>query len=108
MIAQMFGPIPGSRHDSFMLLESKLLHKLQAMMPVNGITYTLFGDPAYSNSHLLYGGYRTAANGSEEAKFNKLMARVRQSVEWGYKEIISYWRRLNFKADQMVFKQPVA
>jgi hypothetical protein len=87
MIVQIFGLIPGSRHDSFiyydsfMLQESKLLHKLQTMMPVKGITYNLFGDPAYSNSHLLYGGYRTAAIRSEEAKFNKLMASVRQSVD---------------------------
>jgi hypothetical protein len=33
LIARFFGPIPGARHDSFMLAESQLLAQLEALMP---------------------------------------------------------------------------
>jgi hypothetical protein len=51
LLCQMFGPVNGKRHDSYMLHESWLVGKIQNMMPINGIMYALYGDPAYPQSH---------------------------------------------------------
>jgi DDE superfamily endonuclease len=52
LFIHLFGPIMGNRHDSFMLGESNLLQDLDAIMPIDGVTYALYGDPAYLQSCL--------------------------------------------------------
>ena len=37
---------------------------------LNGPIYSLYGDLAYPQSPYLLGGYRNAANGTDEAQFN--------------------------------------
>ena len=81
LIALLWGPMNGNRHDSHMLRQSKLLQQLQNMMPVNGITYALYGDPAYPQSQYLFGGFWDPRPGSIEALWNRLMSKVREVVE---------------------------
>jgi hypothetical protein len=107
-IALLFGPIPGNRHDSFMLRESGLLEELETMFPTMDHFYSLFGDPAYPQTHLLFGGYRNPATGSPEAMWNTKMSSVRESVEWMFGSIVQYWRFLDFRASMKVFLFPVA
>ena len=46
----MDGPIEGSRHDARMLRESAILPTLETNFNnVNGIPFSLYGDPAYPN-----------------------------------------------------------
>ena len=47
VIAHMFGPIEGRRHDAFMLNESGLTPKLARLVTPNGDPYVIYGDPAY-------------------------------------------------------------
>ena len=47
VIAHMFGPIEGKRHDAFMLNESGLTPKLARLVTPNGDPYVIYGDPAY-------------------------------------------------------------
>jgi hypothetical protein len=111
LIACLFGPIPGSRHDSFMLAESGLLQQLTEIMPRNqpGVQiYSLYGDPAYPQSQYLVGGYRNPAPNSVEAQWNTAMSKVRISVEWGFKEITQVWTFLDFRRNMKIFKFPVA
>ena len=108
LLAMMFGPIPGSRHNSFMLAESNLLPSLDAIMPHGGIVYSLYGDPAYPQSQLLFGGFRGAQPGSAEANWNTQLSKVREVVEWGFKEIIQQWTYLDSKASMRIFLIPVA
>jgi hypothetical protein len=110
LIALLYGGMEGSRHDSTMLAESKLLNTLQALMPGdNGLPiYKLYGDPAYSISLYLCKAFPNAAPGSNEAQWNKAMSSVRQIVEWGFKEIVAQWKFLNNKEEMKVFKIPVA
>jgi hypothetical protein len=106
-IVDLFGPIPGSRHDSFMLGQSELLHKLRELMPEGSPLYSLYGDPAYPQSAYIFGAHRNAQAGSPEARWNTQMSKVRESVEWGFKEIVAQWAFLDFKASMMIFKMPV-
>ena len=108
LIALLFGPIPGNRHDSFMLSESKVLHQLRALMPDGSPFWSLYGDPAYPQSSLLFGGFRGAPKGSPQALWNRKMSSVRECVEWLFKEIISDWSFLDFRASMKIFQFPVA
>jgi hypothetical protein len=56
----------------------------------------------------LFGGFRNAAIGSPEAAWNTAMSRVRECVEWGFKEIIAQFSFLDFKASMKIFQSPVA
>jgi len=107
-IALLFGPIPGNRHDSHMLRDSQLLAQLEALFPEGEQFYSLYGDPAYPQSRLLFGGFRYAAPNSAESKWNKRMSSVRESVEWLYGGILSKWSFLDFRSSMRVFKIPVA
>ena len=47
MVAHMFGPIEGSRHDVFMLEVSGLSAKLHRFVRPNAEPHIIYGDPAY-------------------------------------------------------------
>jgi hypothetical protein len=106
LIAALHGPEPGSRHDLYLLGESKILDQLRAMIP-NG-NYSLYGDPAYPQSAWLHGGYRNPPPNSDQAKYNKLMSSVRESVEWGFNGIIQQFAFLDYKKKLMIYKVPIA
>ena len=77
-------------------------------MPVNGITYALYGDPAYPQSIYLFGGYWHPLAGTRQALWNTLMSKVREVVEWGYGEIVKHFKYLDFKCSMKIFEVPVA
>ena len=108
LIACMWGPMNGNRHDSHMLRESHLLDQLIELMPVNGVTYALYGDPAYPQSIYLFGGYYHPAAGTPQALWNTLMSKVREVVEWGYNQIVLNWKYQDFKASMKIFEVPVS
>ena len=109
IIASIFGPVPAGRHDAFLLAESNLLHDLQAMMPTNGDNpvYCLYGDSAYPLSQHLLVGFRFAEPGSPEAAFNTAMAKVSQCVEWGFHQVSSQWKTLDFVSNQKFYSMPI-
>ena len=107
MFVSLFGPIEGSRHNLYMLLESGLLPKLVAMFPENTNQFTLFGDPAYPQSAQIIGGFCYAVAGSEEARWNTAMSKVRQCVEWGFNEVLKQWKFLNHLPSMKVFELPL-
>ena len=78
MIAHLFGPIEGRRHDAFMLGESNLLPKLRHIAKPNGEPY---GDPAYGLLRNIQAPYRAAILTADEKQFNSAMSKVRASVE---------------------------
>lgn len=108
LIACLWGPMNGNRHDSHMLRESCLLQQLQDCMPINGQTYSLYGDPAYPQSIFIFGGFWHPFPGSMEAIWNRLMSKVREVVEWGYNQIIMNWKYLDFKQSMKIFEVPVS
>jgi DDE superfamily endonuclease len=52
LIALLYGPVNGNRHDSFMLQESALIPQLRALFPVGAKQFSLYGDPAYPQSDI--------------------------------------------------------
>jgi hypothetical protein len=107
IIALMYGPAAGSRHDSFMLGESGLLQQLRQLMPEHRTVYSLYGDPAYPQSQYIYGGFHNPPTASQEAQWNTAMSKVREAVEWGFKEILMQWAFLEFKPNMKLFKIPI-
>lgn len=103
LIAHMFGPIEGCRHDSYMLAESKLMDVLSQDTFSD---YTLYGDPAYPITPQLLVGYRGDFN-AQEARFNKEMSKMRQSVEWGFGKVKTLFSFLDYKKNLKILLQPV-
>ena len=91
LIANMFGPIEGRRHDAFMLRVSGLTEQLQRFQAPTGEAYVLYGDPAYGLSRNIISLFRGA----------------RVSVEWGFGKICQNFAYLDFKKNLKVLLQPV-
>jgi hypothetical protein len=110
LMACLFGPINGNRHDYYMLAQSQLFLKLRLMMPrlPGSRIYSLYGDPAHPQTLYIFGGFRNPAPGSVHARWNTEMSRVREPVEWGYKNIINLCAFINFQVSMQIFKFPVA
>ena len=76
LIAHIFGPVEGRRHDIFMLGMSDLLGKLRKFNLPNGEPYVIYGDPAYVLSRNILNTFCGAHITAAEQKFNKSMIRV--------------------------------
>ena len=107
LIANMFGPVEGRRHDAFMLGMSGLSDQLQQFNQPNGEPYVIYGDPAYGLSRNILAPFRGACLTAEQQEFNKSMSRVRISVEWGFGKICQYFAFLDFKKNQKVLLRPI-
>ena len=99
LIANLFGPVEGRRHDSALLAMSGLLNQLeQRSVAPNGNPLCLYGDPAYPHRlHLQCPFARRLQLTPEEQAFNQSMSRVRVSVEWVFGDIINYFKFVDFK-----------
>ena len=71
LIAHMFGPVEGRRHDAFMLGMSDLLGKLQKFNLPNGEPYVIYGDPAYGLSRNILSPFRCAHVTAGEKQVNE-------------------------------------
>ena len=92
LIANLFGPVEGRRHDSGMLNMPGLLHDLEnhSFSPT-GQALCLYGDPAYAKRvHLQCPFARRANLTPEEEAFNQSMSQGRISVEWVFGDIVNY------------------
>jgi hypothetical protein len=63
-------------------------------------------DPAYPQRRWFFGGYQNPPL-TIECLFNHAMSGVRKTVEWGFKEVITQFSYLDFKAGMKIFLQPV-
>ena len=107
LIAHLFGPIEGRRHDAFMLSISGLPNKLIPFSQPNNSPYVLYRDPAYGVSTHILSPFRGLHLTPPQQEFNRAMSAVRVSVEWTFGKIIQYFAYLDFKKNQKVLLQPV-
>ncbi|XP_048583759.1 uncharacterized protein LOC125563069 [Nematostella vectensis] len=100
MVANMYGPVEGRKHDSGMLKDSGLLQSLQqhAFGPT-GQPMALYGDPAYPLRVHLQVPFRNGTGGltPDMEAFNEGMSAVRSSVEWLFGDILKSFKFLDFK-----------
>ena len=82
MIANLFWPVEGRRHDSRLLVMSGLLEQLeQHSFYQDGVALCIYGDPAYPHRvHLQHPFARRAELAPNELAFNQSMSQVRISV----------------------------
>ncbi|CAH3176125.1 unnamed protein product [Porites lobata] len=83
MIAHMYGPVEGRKHDAGMLADSGLLADLQRnTFSLTGQPLCLYGDPAYPLRIHLQCPFRNAVLTPQMQEFNAAMSALRISVEW--------------------------
>ncbi|KAF0743929.1 hypothetical protein Ae201684_001571 [Aphanomyces euteiches] len=105
IMASMYGPVEGRRHDSTVLAKSEVLKEFQADQAFqNAVVY---GDPAYSCSAFVVCPFSNPRPGSCEAKFNARMSSVRESVEWGFGRIKVLWPFIDFDKKQKALEAPI-
>nr|XP_054763769.1 uncharacterized protein LOC129270405 [Lytechinus pictus] len=98
LIANLFGPVEGRRHDCFMLRESGLLNELeQRSFDPEGNILCIYGDPAYPLRAHLQAPFKGNNLTEIQTEFNKAMSSVRISVEWLLGDITSYFKFVDFK-----------
>ena len=107
LIAHMFGPIEGRRHDAFILTESCLLSKLKQFERPNGEPYIIYGDPAYGVTAQVLSPYCTNGLTAAEQEFNRRMSAVRVSVERTFGKVLQYFSFLDYKKNHKVLRQPL-
>ena len=107
LIAHMFRPVEGKRHDVFILGISGLLDQLWCFNLPSGAPYVIYGDPAYELCRNILSPFRGARLTAGEQEFNSSTSRVRISVEWGFSKILQYFAFLDFKRNQKVLLQPI-
>ena len=108
LIAQLFGPIEGSRHDSYVLYQSGLLNQLQThSFAPDGSVLSIYGDTAYPFSLHLQTGHKNP-NSDDEALYDQKMSAARASVEWVFGEVINNFRYTDFTKMQKIGLNSVA
>ena len=103
LIANLYGPVEGKKHDSSMLAESGLLQQLQQISyDTNGRVLCIYGDPAYPLRLNLQAPFRNPVLTQRQKDYNKSMSAVRVSVEWLFNDIASWFAFIDFKKNLKV------
>lgn len=105
IIQEILGPFVGTMHDARILAESGLMEKLENSCLINGEWYYLYGDPAYPIRPYLLPPFKGRCS-VEQTHMNSLMSKVRQSVEWTFKDITQNFAFVDYK--MKLYLQPVA
>ena len=93
LIANLFGQVEGSKHDSGILAMSGLLNLLeQHSFTPDDQPLCIYGGPAYPHSVFLQCPFERRPDLTvQEQAFNQSMSRVRISVEWLFGDIVNYF-----------------
>eukprot|EP01036_Dinobryon_divergens_P054056 gene54056-72244_t len=80
---EIWGPVSVRHPDAFTLNGSRIEEKLAACQAGRDLKFKIFGDSAYfDDEYLATGGGRG-------------MSSVRESVEWGYKDLKTIWKNIH-------------
>lgn len=105
----LFGPVSGRRHDSYMLRESRLNERVAEVQRESPVQYKVYGDAAYGGTHThISRGHVGAVLTADQLEENQRMSRVRVSVEWGFQKITTQNAYIDYKKGQKLLQQPVA
>lgn len=109
LIAHLWGPLEGRRHDCALLQKSEIQEQFQNgnWLDRNGLQLCIYGDPAYPIRDYLQSPFKGANLNEDQLAFNRSMSSSREAVEWGFGKILSQFAFLDFKKNLKVFLQPV-
>ena len=108
LIANLYGPVEGRRHDSFLLAESDLLNQLMLhSRGPQGNVLCIYGDPAYPLRPQLMCPFQGAALTPDQRAWNTSMCQVRIAVEWIFSDIVNQFKFVNFKDQLKIGLSPV-
>lgn len=105
LIANMFGPVEGRRHDSGLLRMSQITEQLSNIR-INDTVGCIYGDPAYPLREYLQVPIRRPGTAAER-NFNSKMSQSRICVEWVFGKILNNFAFLDYKKNQKLCKQAV-
>ena len=110
LIANLYGPVEGRRHDCVLLRSSRLMDEFQARQLTDrqGQPFALYGDPAYTLRPYLLCHFRVANISAQKQQFNCRMSSVRECVEWECGKILKKCAFLDFQKNLKVLLSPVA
>ncbi|XP_046860923.1 uncharacterized protein LOC124454159 [Xenia sp. Carnegie-2017] len=98
LIAHIFGPVEGKKHDAGMLADSNFHQDLeQNAFPVDGRPLCIYGNPSYPKRIHLQAPFRHGVITDRMKEFNKQMSSVRVSVEWLFGDVINSFQFMVFK-----------
>lgn len=98
----------GKRHDSGMLRESNLLQRLiPNSIGFNNRILCIYRDPAYPLRQRLQAPFLNGILTPQQAVYNKSMSQVRVSVEWLFRDIIDWFKFLDFKKNLKIGLSPI-
>ena len=110
LIANLYGPMEGRRHDCALLRASGLIEQFEVrqLYDRQGLPFCLYGDPAYPLRPYLLCPFREDIITVEEEHFNSMMSSVRECVEeWEFGKILQIFAFLDFRKNLKVLS-PVA
>jgi hypothetical protein len=108
IIMHLAGPYPGSRHDQFMLRESKILDWIGSFpqQAGTGWPHVIYADCGYSTVHgKIIVPYHDEELNAVHAACNNAMTSVRISIEWAFGAILRHWASLRWVPDQQLLSQ---
>jgi len=112
IIAHLYGPIEGRRHDMGMLDISGLRGQMATHMsgPPNGPRprdYCVFADQGYATEDFIQSPFRGQHLNPNQAAFNEAMSNVRVTVEWGFGRVQNLFAFCNYKKNLKILLSPV-
>ena len=107
LIANLYGPVQGNRHDAGILRDAATLNELsQFSFDRRGEPLCIYGDPAYPLNVHLQMGFKAPVNPAQQ-QFNAEMSAVRVAVEWGFGKVIELFKFIDFKKNLKLHLSPV-
>ena len=105
MIAHLFGPLEGKRHDMKLFQESCI----EETLGNNQLFYgkLVYGDAGYINSVYFTRPYNRDSHNTFKLVYNKQMSSVRETVEWCIGHVSSLWKFVDFNKNLKLLLQLV-
>jgi len=98
LVANLYGPVEGRRHDSGMLRDSEIYAQLEQFShAINGDLLCIYGDLAYPFRPHLQTPFRNVRRTPDQNAYNTAMSKVRIGVEWVFGDIVNFYKFLDFK-----------
>lgn len=111
LISSLSGPWEGKRGDWGVLRLSGLQDKIKSYCyDTDGDRVYIYGDAAYYLEDGIIGAYRAGRNRpltDREIEFNRRMAAMRVSSEWGFGKIANMWSFCGYKNEMKIGLSPV-